>query len=224
MKKWLIHGTIVAYLAALNWGILAHTLSIGTGAHPAMYYFVWDMFCGWAGYSSRTIIIGQGDSGQYYELAPGPWGEFKPFGSIGRRHYDPDGSHSPKFALNVLRHTSHEPITRIIVVEECWAKQYNLPDELWKRRFEEPKVPHRYYKVRHIYTPDGAIVQSYPNWLSLQYSIAVSDNPRLMQDRYRGRPFFALRYKGRPVDADFSGIGYVPASQRLSGSRLGNGN
>jgi len=107
MKRWLTHSFIAAYLLALSWGIVAHAVNFGTGAHPAMYYVVWDMFCGWTSYSSRTLIIGQGESGKYYELAPGPWGEFKPFGKLGRRNYDPSGTHSPKLALNALRRPNY---------------------------------------------------------------------------------------------------------------------
>lgn len=209
MKRWITHTFIAAYLAALSWGILAHTVSFGTGSHPGMYYVVWDMFCGWSAYSSRNIIIGQGESGKYYQLAPGPWGEFRPFGSLGRRNYDVQGGHSPKLALNALRHTKHEPITRIIVVEECWAKQYNLPDDLWARQFDDEKDVHKYYQVRHVFTPDGAILRSYPSWLSLQYSMAVSDNPRLMAEKRRGEPFFVYRPQPR---------------RRSIGSNLGNGN
>ena len=209
MKRLLTHTFIAAYLSALSWGILSHTVSFGTTSHPGMYYVVWDMFCGWSSYSSRNVIIAQGESGKYYELAPGPWGEFQPFGSIGRRHYDVNGGHAPKLALNALRQTKHERITRIIVIEEVWAKQYNLPDKLWNRQFDEPKDIHKYYQVRHVFTPDGGIVRSYPSWLGLQYTLAVSDNPRLKAEQRSGKPFFVYRPQrgGRRV-----------------GSTLGNGN
>lgn len=202
MKKWLTHGIIAAYLSALSWGIIAHTINFGTGAHPAMYYVVWDMFCGWASYSGRIQIIGQGESGRYYQLAPGPWGEMKPFGRIGRRHYDVQAAHAHRFALNALKHTKHEPIVRVFVIEESWAKQYNLPDDLWNRWHEEPKDPHKYYHVRRIFTPDGALVKNYPTWLSLQYSMAISDNPRLLAEKRRGEPFFVYRRSpGRRIPA-----------------------
>ncbi len=220
MKKWLIQSFIGLYLLALSWGIVSHAVSFGTGAHPAMYYIVWDMFCGWTSYSSRNIIIGQGESGKYYELSPGPWGEVQPFGKLGRRHYDVSGAHTPKLALNVLRHTQHEPITRIFVIEECWAKKYNLPDHLWEKQYEEPKDIKKYYQVRHIFTPDGSMVKSYPNWLSLQYSYSVADNPRLMADQRRGQPFFVMKNRSQVL----SGTGYRPEATGQVGSRLGNGN
>jgi hypothetical protein len=221
MKKWLINSTIAVYLLALSWGILAHAVGYGTGAHPVMYFLVWDMFGGWASYESRIVIIGEGESGKYYELAPGPWGEFRPFGNIGRRNYDPLGGHAPKLALNAIRQTSHEPITRVIVVEACWAKKYNLPDNLWKLRYEEPKDRKTYYNVRHVFTPDGALVHTYPNWMTLQYSYAVGNNPRLQRDRRRGKPFFALQYQNRSRSTFAPGTAYTPGTSASVGSRLG---
>ena len=29
--------------------------------------------------------------------------------------------------LNVLKHTQHEPIGRLFVIEECWQKKYSTP-------------------------------------------------------------------------------------------------
>jgi hypothetical protein len=215
MKRWLTNTTVAVYLLAL------HTVGYGTGSHPVMYFLVWDMFGGWASYESRMMIIGQGESGKYYELAPGPWGEFKPFGAIGRRHYDPLGGHAPKLALNAIRHTKHEPITRVIVIEECWAKKYNLPDHLWKERYEEPKERQAYYNVRHIFSPDGTLVHSYPNWFTLQYTYAVGNNPRLVQEQRRGRPFFALQHRSRRKSTFAPGTAFTPDSSSSVGSRLG---
>ncbi len=63
--------------------------------------------------------------------------------------------------------------------------------------------------MRHIFTPDGAIVRSFPTWLNLQYTLAVSDNPRLMAERRRGQPFFVYRPQ---------------RGSRTAGSALGNAN
>lgn len=221
MKRWLSHCTIAVYLCALSWGILSHTIKVGTGVHPVMYYLVWDMFCGWASYESRLQIIGEGESGRYYELAPGPWGEFRPFGNIGRRHYDTLGNHSPRLALNAIRQTSHEPIVRVFVVEECWAKKYNIPDELWSRWYDEPKDLETYHQVRHVYTPDGALVQSYPSWLSRQYALCLADNPRLVADARRNRPFFAVNPRGDSAGTYTPGS-FHPSEREKVGSRLGN--
>lgn len=221
MKRWLSHGTIVVYLAALSWGIVSQTIKVGTGAHPVMYFLVWDMFCGWSSYECRMHIIGEGESGRYYELAPGPWGEFKPFGEIGRRHYDVMGNHTPRLALNAIRQTKHEPMTRVFVVEECWAKKFNLPDELWSRCFDAPKDVRSYFHLRHVYTPDGALVQSYPTWLSQQFALCLADNPRLLGDARRNRPFFSLSYRNRSRGSYAPGS-FDPSGSERIGSRLGN--
>ena len=84
MKRWLTHLLISGYLLALFGGIASHTLNLGAVSHPGMYFFVWDMFCGWSSYADRIQVVGEGESGTYYQLAPGPWGEFKPYGKIGR--------------------------------------------------------------------------------------------------------------------------------------------
>lgn len=222
MKRCLTHAVIVVYLGALGWGVLAHAVSFAVGAHPVMYFLVWDMFCGWSSFSSRLQIIGEGESGTYYELAPGPWGEFQPFGNIGRRHYDVAGAHAPKLAMNALKHTRHEPITRIFVVEDCWPKKYNLPDELWAQIYDEPKDVHHYYQLRSVFTPDGLLLQQNSNWLSRQYSLSVGDNPRLQADARRSKPFFAFDYQNRPQGIYAPGAFYHPSASSRVGSRLGN--
>ncbi len=128
MKRWLTHLTIVGYLTALGWGIVAHSLNFGTHIHPSMYFVVWDMFCGWAAYDTRNQVIVEGESGKFYEVLPAPWGEIHPYGDLGRRHYDPYQTFCMSMAQNVLKHTDHEPIARIFVLEEAWAKKFNLPD------------------------------------------------------------------------------------------------
>ena len=188
MKRWLTHLTIVAYLGVLSWGVAAHAVSYKVGVHTSMYFIVWDMFCGWASHASRLQIIGQGESGKYYELGPGPWGQFKPFGDIGRRHYDAFGVHIPRMAINCLKHTKHEPMVRVYVVEECWPKKYNLPDRVWRQRHNEPKEVQHYYHVRHIMTGDGQLLQVNGHWAAYQNALCVSDNPRLQADRRRGQP------------------------------------
>lgn len=189
MKRWLTHGFIVAYLSALTGGIAAHTLQFGHAAHPAMYFVVWDMFCGWSAFSGRTNFIAEGQSGAYYELSPAPWGEFHPFGKLGRRHYDVLFNASHRMALNVLKHTDHEPITRVFVVEECWPKKFNVPDDVWNRRHAEPKDVKKYYHVKSVLAPDGTFLAVYPTWLSRQYALSVTNNPRLTAQARRGRDF-----------------------------------
>jgi hypothetical protein len=157
MKRLLAVGTIVAYLGVLLAGLGSHALNYRTSAHPTMYFIVWDMFCGWSAYEDRTHIIGQGESGRYYDLASAPWGDYRPFGDVARHHYDPFAAHSGVLAQSTLRHTEHEPIQQIFIVQEMWAKKFNLPDKLWNERYPEPKNPHSYFHVRKILGPGGQV-------------------------------------------------------------------
>ncbi|MDA1015149.1 MAG: hypothetical protein O3A00_11940 [Planctomycetota bacterium] len=190
MKRWLACTAIIAYLGALASGLAAHTLSTGASAHPAMYFVVWDMFCGWGAYSNRTHIIAEGASGTYYDITAAPWGDFKPFGSVSRHNYDLLGIHLPRVANNVLKHTQHEPITRVLVIEELWPKKYNLRDDMWAKLHNTPKDVHSYYNLWAVLDGDGQPVNVYPNWISKQAVYSVSNNPRLHQEASASRPFF----------------------------------
>ncbi|MCH9655526.1 MAG: hypothetical protein K0U86_20060 [Planctomycetes bacterium] len=197
LKRGLTYLTITSYIGILLFGIFSHTFSYKTGRHPSMYYIVWDMFCGWSAFSIRTHIIGEGISGKYYELAPGPWGEYKPYGNLGRRHYDTTGDAWLRMAMNALDKTEHEPMLRILCIEEAWCKKYNLPDSIWDQRYEEPKDFHNYFRLRRVITPDGVIAQNYVSWLARQRYLQINDNPRLISDMNRARPFFAATIGSR---------------------------
>jgi hypothetical protein len=193
VRRWLAGFGIAAYLSALLFGVVAHATHFHEGSHPSMYFIVWDMFCGWSAYESRTHIIGQGISGKYYELAPGPWSDYHPYGDIGRQHYDVFNSYPREMALNTLKHTRHEPMSRLFVVEECWAKKYNLPDPIWERRYAETKQPFSYFRLRTEMTPEGQIVRNTPTWLTYQNNLTISDNPRLLREAHSGTPMFHVR-------------------------------
>ena len=193
VRRWLTKLGISAYLAVLLFGVIAHGANYHEGAHPSMYFIVWDMFCGWAAYENRTHIVGQGESGKFYELAPGPWGDYHPYGNISRQHYDSFNSFPKVLALNTLKHTQHEPMTRLYAVEECWAKKYNLPVSLWKQRYAEPKEPYSYFHMRTAMTPEGQITDNVVPWLSYQTSFTISDNPRLDRESQKSAPMFMVR-------------------------------
>lgn len=189
MKRRLIAGFIACYLAVLGYGVGCHALSYEVGRHPLMYFVVWDMFCGWATYSMRVHVIAEGESGKYYELAPAPWGEYEPWGPVGRHNYDAFNNHMGRIAMNALKHTRHEPMTRIFVVEECWPKRYELPAEVWKYRYgDEPQIPNRYHHLLAELTPEGHYQRRYPAWITAQYSQALRANPRLELEAARCRP------------------------------------
>lgn len=192
MKRIAAACFITGYLGFLGLGIVSHGLRYGEGAHPLMYFVVWDMFCGWSAYSSRSHLIAEGESGTFYRLTPTPWGEYHPYAHLGRQHYDSFGNHLHTIAANVLRHTRHEPIRRVIAVEETWAKKYNLPDAVWQRHFSEPKRPFKYYHVTALYTPQGQVIDRRPMWVDYQASLCVADNPRLLAESRKTQPAFAL--------------------------------
>ncbi|MCA9114978.1 MAG: hypothetical protein KDA79_07815 [Planctomycetaceae bacterium] len=223
MKRWLINVGVAAYVASLCLGIGCHTLKIGTSMHCAMYFVVWDMFCGWTSYSQRTHVVGEGESGRYYELSPGPWGDIKPFGRLGRQQYDVNGLNCISFARNTLKHTDHEPITRVFIVEERWNKKFNLPDDLWHRRFDEPKEKETYFSVRHVLDGECRLARSFPSWIEHQYQRAVADNPRLAADVQNSQPFIAVTSASGAVVNPYSpaSLSTRPSSAPL-GSRLGN--
>lgn len=192
MKRVLTVAFIVTYLGLLGYGNLCHMLGHGITAHPLMYFIVWDMFCGWAAHDTRLHIIGEGEDQKYYELSPGPWGEFKPWGTVGRQHYDMVNTHSGRIAFNTLAHTTHVPLTRILAIEEAWPKKFNLPDPVWNMRYDEPKDMVKYHRVRSVMLPDGEVARVYNSWLANQAEMALADNPRLRQQATQSRSLFVI--------------------------------
>ena len=197
MRRWLACGFISTYLTTLAWGLVCHTLSFNQTAHPLMYYIVWDMFCGWGAYASHIHVIAEGESGKFYELTPPPWGEMRPYGSIGRQHYDSFLAHASTQAMNVLQHTRHEPITRMFVVESAWAKKYDLPDFVWNQTYNEPKDPAVYYRLRQELSSDGMALRRYSSWGENYAWLSVVDNPRLKAEARAAQPFFMVDRLGQ---------------------------
>jgi hypothetical protein len=177
---------IAVYLAVLGYGLTAHTIGYRTYQNLGMYFIVWDMYCGWNGWETRHHLLAEGESGTYYDMGQGPWGDISVFGDIGRRHYDSGGTHAMRLAKNVANHTDHEPLVRYLLVEEAWAKKYNLPDELWAKRLEEPKEFHSYHRIRAAYDSNGELMIGHPGWLSWLAAASISNNPRLRQDVQKG--------------------------------------
>jgi hypothetical protein len=203
---------IVCYLAVLGYGLSAHTVGYKTYAHVGMYYIVWDMYCGWTGWESRTQILAEGASGTYYDVGSPPWGETCVYGGPDRRHYDTYGLHAIKIAENVARHTEHEPFVRYIVVEEAWSKKYNLPDSLWAQRFEEPREPRIYRRIRAAYEGEGECIASNPSWTNWLMAQALGDNPRLQQDMKVHTPFMTADHFSRSPSVIVPVGGYGPAA------------
>lgn len=220
-KRWLSGTFIACYLTALAWGIVAHAMHFTVNSHPAMYYLVWDMFCGWSAYETRFHVVGEGEDGKYYQLAPGPWPHFSPFGDLPRQHYDAYGTTFHKSALNTLRHTEHGPMRRILVFQECWHKKYNLPEHLWNIRFEEPKETYSYFWPYSSFTAEGDVITRNTDYINYSTAMSITDNPRLLSDARRGRPFFAVN----PMASDDSPMSQDPtawAGPSLSGRPYAN--
>lgn len=188
MKRLFAIGFIVCYLWVLTLGFLSHTLGYGKHAHPLMYYIVWDMFCGWNAYANQYHIVAEGESGTYYDATNSPWGDVYPHGDLERLHYDTLTVNAKKVALNYIRQTAHEPIRRIILVEEYWAKKHDFPDYLWKRRYDEPKEKYSYFNKRLEFDPDGMVLAEYPGWFQRQSSESIYSNPRLLAEMRKNRP------------------------------------
>ena len=104
---------------------------------------------------------------------------------------DVTNMHIPRHIDHVLRHTSHEPIERVFVVEEHWPKQYNVPDRLWDSFYDEPADKISYYNLRAICTDSGQLISSRPGWIYRQTLLSISDNPRLENAMRQANPFYS---------------------------------
>jgi hypothetical protein len=225
MKRLLVVGFIVSYLGTLNYGVMCHMLGFGVASHPLMYFIVWDMFCGWSAYDARVHIIAETEDQTYYDVATPPWGEFHPWGNIGRQHYDPLNNHASRIGFNTLKHTRHEPITRLFVIEESWAKKYNIPEAAWRSRYDEPQDVQKYYHLRSVQLADGTPVQNYSAWMSMQAIRMIEDNPRLQMQAAQSRPMFVFDHQqpGQDVFVKPGLAGeYFHANPPPVGAPLGN--
>jgi hypothetical protein len=191
MRRWIASTFIAGYLGTLCFGLFAHSMNFARLSHPAMYFIVWDMYCGWSAYETRVHLIAEGESGAYYALNPTPWRAFVPFGAYERVNYDHNGSFIPELARNALAHTRHERIVRVMMVEEAWSKKFNLSDSLWDLRYDVPKEPYSYYHVLATHNSSGECLQRSLGWIAYQNELGVLDNPRLRADVRKGHTVFA---------------------------------
>lgn len=179
---------ICSYLSLLGFGLFSHVVGYKQSDHVGMYFIIWDMYCGWCAHEVRHHIIAEGESGQYYEVTPAPWGEFSPYASIDRHHYDGMGSFTGTLATHILDHTEHEPIAEVTLVEEAWSKKYNIPDEMYLAQNEVPKQKRTYFRSRSTLSPTGEFRQRGLDWIGWLSYQAVVNNPRLQQ-KMKGQPF-----------------------------------
>ena len=190
MPRWVSHTIIAAYLLCLAHGVLCHALQFRVNAHPLMYFTVWDMFCGWSGWSYRNHVIAEGESGQFYALTPTPWGEFHPYSNLGREHYDSFHSHARRIGANCLKQTDHEPMKCMYLVEETWSKKFNLPEPLWNQLHEDAPDPKHYFHVDAVYRPDGSLITMNSTFHDQHRAAWLSASLR-GQSRVKKQPFLA---------------------------------
>ena len=189
-RRPLTNAGIAAYLCALATGIALHGLNLPGKASAPAYFVVWDMFCNWNGYEARVRYIGEGESGQHYDLAIDSLGPSL-HGSIARDHYDFDGRYVPKLAAVAAMRTDHEPLSRIYVVEENWSKQFNRSPTAYQRLHARPyeRVVHR--NVRCVVDTSGHVLEARRPWFAMQHTQAVMSNPTIAAQSRRGRPLYA---------------------------------
>ncbi len=199
MRRLIVCGVIGSYLLMLGFGLFSHALGYKSTSHVGMYFLVWDMYCGWGAYETRSHVIAEGESGQYYEITPPPWGEFVPFGSAERHTYDSSASFTGILAAHVLEHTEHEPIAAVTLIEESWSKKYNLPDSIYLNRYEEHKMKRSYFRPRLLLSADGTVRERYYDWTGWLNHQALADNPRL-QKNMSERSFFTLDSFSSPAN------------------------
>jgi hypothetical protein len=216
MKRWIVNTAICGYLAALLFGFLSVACRVEWFSVP-MYFLTFNMYAGWSGYDCRMQILGEGQSGRYYVLAPGPWGEFHPYSShLSRQCYDQEFEYGRILARPGLSHTQHEPILRMVVVEQEYPKKFNLSDAQYEAYYGKPKPQRIYSHTRMVLSPEGALLSESPTWLRYQDNLSVVDNPRLLTDATRNRPFLWSTQQA-PGPGNYSGESYAPAAalQRL---------
>ena len=191
LRRLAINLGIVGYVGALGLGLALHGLNMtGKSSLPA-YFVVWDMFCHWNGYESRVRYVGEGVSGQRYELQADALGPYL-HGPIARDHYDFFHQHGATLARSVADRTAHEPLTRVFLIEEHWSKQTNLSPTLYEQTHGQPwhRTVHR--QVREVISIETDRVESRESWLAAQTRRAVMSNPVLKAEQNRGRPVYAV--------------------------------
>jgi hypothetical protein len=189
MKRWIVNVGICGYVGALAFGFCCVATSVVFFSVP-MYFLTFNMYAGWSGYDAKMQIIGEGQSGRFYVLSPGPWGEFNPYSSrLSRQCYDQAFEYGRILMRPGLAYTQHEPILRIFAVEQQYPKKFNLPDAQYEAYYLKPKPQRIYSHTRMVLSPEGEILTQQPTWLRYQDNLAIVDNPRLVANATISRPF-----------------------------------
>jgi hypothetical protein len=218
MKRWFVNAGLCGYLGALAFGFLCVCCQVRFYV-PPLYFLTFDMYGGWAGYDCKMQVIGEGQSGRFYRLSPGPWGPFCPYSSrLSRQCYDQAFEYGRLLARPGLRHTQHEPIMRIFAIEQEYPKKFNLPDAQYEAYYGKPKPARIYSHTRMVLSPEGEILTESRPWLQCQDNISITDNPRLVADATRIRPFVWSAVQ-TPGPGGYPGATYAPTAtlERVGG-------
>jgi hypothetical protein len=211
MKRYFLNAGICVYLAAVTFGFLCVASQVRFFSVP-MYFLTFDMYAGWSGYDAKMQVIGEGESGRFYRLSPGPWGEFDPYSSrLSRQCYDQMFEYGNILMRPALKHTQHEPILRVFVVEQEYPKKFNLPDSFYEAYYQKPKPQRIYSHTRMVLAPTGEMLTQQPCWLRYQDNLSVVDNPRLFNNASRDRPF-VWSAQQVPGPGGYGGEGLAPAA------------
>jgi hypothetical protein len=217
MKRWIVNAGILGYLGALAFGFSCVACQVRIYS-PPMYFLTFDMYGGWSGYDAKMQVIGEGQSGRFYVLSPGPWGEFDPYSSrLSRQCYDQGFEYGNILMRPALAHTQHEPILRVFVVEQEYPKKFNLSDAQFEAYYLKPKPQRIYSHTRMVLSPQGEMLAQSQTWLRYQDNLSVVDNPRLVANATRNRPFL-WSVQQMPGPGGYSPDGYAPAALERVGS------
>ena len=190
---------VSAWLGVMSFGVVGHTLKVGICGNTLSYFIVWDMFCGWAAYDQYTHFIAETTDGKFLDVKE-PWGEFQPFGNLGRVQYDATSQMFSRQIRHVLRRTQHDEIDRVFVVQEMWPKQYNMPRRIWDHYYSSPPDKVSYHHIRAICSPDGNPITLYPDWVAQQRLNSIADNPRLQREVQQAQASVNTLYTPRNRD------------------------
>jgi hypothetical protein len=127
-------------------------------------------------------------------------------------------NHVGGIAMNTLRHTDHEPITRYYIVEQMWAKKYDLSDWVWNNCYDEPKDRQRYCHLRGEFNGSGMLLRRCPSWLDSQAQQIMTDNPKIQAEMRSRQSFFMVdqQKSGANYYGANSGSSFAPAAPRAN--------
>lgn len=148
------------YLATTGWHF-ARNLVGDPSTAPAAYFFTWDMFPSYVSESTRKLAVARTKSGNYWQIVPGAedrfrWGQN---GQATRVDLDRLGNFWRVAAERALVRTAgrhrDDPFVRVYLIEEYWPVRFNLTDELYELKYDEPKPDRHYWRIIDEFAVDS---------------------------------------------------------------------